>query len=309
MHGKSFLGSLQTALFCYNVRMRIICNDLILKHPGNNAESPERVLGVVSNEVSVDLIAAADEVSKLYKESNNNLNSIKRKCDRHFEIAEARLNGESYDAILTSVSLGMNALNNGDFALVRPPGHHANLTESRGFCIINNLAVVINKPLNEGKKISIIDFDGHHGDGTHDIFKDNPSVQFCSIFEKDAYPFVSDKNIKSNSNGLYVPLEMGAGDRTFDEILDFFIKNIKKFKPDIIAVSAGFDAYHADPLLNLKFTEHAYYNAGSKIRSLGIHTFAILEGGYHNNLNNCIRAFISGFNMENFAFNEEKNEL
>lgn len=285
--------------------MKIIYNPLIFKHIGNELECPERVLNIKGAFTGINRKEAEKAINLLYTKKNN-LKLIKKTCQSKNTIAEVKLNNDSYEAILASVGLGLKALINNDFALVRPPGHHANLNSSRGFCIINNIAVIANKLLNENKKVAIIDIDGHHCDGTHEIFKKEKNIFLCSLYQNYAYPFFPFSETKAKELALYIPLKYGSGDNIFREAFKKFIEQVLLFRPDVIAVSAGFDGYFKESLLDLNFTEHSYYFAGKALKETKIPTFAMLEGGYHQNLNDCIQAFISGYNGKNYYFKNKK---
>ena len=147
----------------------------------------------------------------------------------------------------------------------------------------------------------IFDFDGHHGDGTQNIFYESDDVFYCSIHQIYAYPYSGFDNEIGKNKGegytLNLPLISGSGDMEFYDKLNMAIAAVRKFHPDIIAVSAGFDSYEDDRVLSLKYTKKAYYECGLRLRRAFPNIFAVLEGGYHLDLMECIEAFVEGINI------------
>jgi len=179
------------------------------------------------------------------------------------------------------------------FALIRPPGHHAGKDFGGGFCYLNNTAIQIrylqaNKKV---KKVAILDWDAHHGNGTQDIFYDDDSVLYFSTHQFPFYPFTGDFNEIGKDKGkgfnVNVPLDVGTSGKDFEYIVkEIFIPIVKEFKPDLITVSAGYDAYFLDPLTSLNFSVTTYANVTKLLKETakkicGGKVSFILEGGYH----------------------------
>jgi acetoin utilization deacetylase AcuC-like enzyme len=227
--------------------------------------------------------------------------SIKKACLEGDMIAEVQLTTESYDAAISAIGLTILASAQGDFAVVRPPGHHAGRERAAGFCLFNNVAIAAQKLVNEGKRVCIFDFDGHHGDGTQSIFYDSEKVFYASTHQAFAYPFTGFPNETGINHGegytLNIPLISGNGDKEFLEALDKIIFQVQKFEPDVVAVSAGFDAYYKDRLLGLKLTQKGFYECGFRLRRAFKNIFAVLEGGYHHDILDCVNTFIDGINV------------
>ncbi len=174
------------------------------------------------------------------------------------------------------------------FCCVRPPGHHAEKEKAMGFCIYNNVAVGANYLIkNYGyKKIAIIDFDVHHGNGTQDIFYENKNVLYISTHQYPYYPGSgSEKEVGKYNNILNIPLKAGT---TGDEYLNAYenvLKKIREFKPEFLLFSAGFDAHRDDPLAQLKLNSEDFYIITKRTLEIS-KTFcngnvvSILEGGY-----------------------------
>jgi acetoin utilization deacetylase AcuC-like enzyme len=260
---------------------------------------------VNDNEIN-NLMLVAEKYLKSVHLSNY-IRKIRRSCKVKGSMAETELTPESYKAMLTSVCLSIKAAKEGGFAITRPPGHHAFSNKAGGFCFFNNIAIATSYLLDQGKKVCIIDIDGHHGNGTQSMFRKNKSVLYCSIHEKDAYPnsgFVTDIEKTKFKNIINIPLLKTSGDDLFIKSLEFFKYPIKEFNPDNIAISAGFDGYSKDKLLNLNYSKRGYYEAGKFILSLNKPFFAVLEGGYHEDLKECIDNFIWGATKKEIKFEE-----
>ncbi|MCD6575278.1 histone deacetylase [Candidatus Aerophobetes bacterium] len=178
------------------------------------------------------------------------------------------------------------------FSLLRPPGHHAGKNYLGGFCYFNNIAIAVTWSLKKGvDKIAIVDFDGHHGNGSEDIFLGEKRVLYLSLHQYPAYPGTGEI---SKENCLNFPLPPGCKEEQFMRFFLEGINKVKKFSPSLIAVSAGFDAYKKDPLLNLNLEVETYLKIGEEIASLSKPLFALLEGGYHRDLPLCVENFLKG---------------
>lgn len=174
------------------------------------------------------------------------------------------------------------------FSLLRPPGHHAGQSKPAGFCYFNNIAIAVRK---SEKKCAIIDIDCHHGNGTQEIFLGDRKVKYFSIHRN--HSFYPGTGLKSIDNCINYPLN-GPSRTKWMEFFNSIISSIKDFSPEIIAVSAGFDAYKDDPLAGLGLSEDIYKEVGYKITELGRQTFCVLEGGYSKKLPQCTFNFLEG---------------
>jgi acetoin utilization deacetylase AcuC-like enzyme len=168
----------------------------------------------------------------------------------------------------------------GGFSLMRPPGHHAGVFGSvlgvatRGFCYMNNIAIAV-KSL--GKPALILDVDGHHGNGTQEVFMGDPNVAYVSVHRHPLYPGTG---FRSEGNCLNFALPGDVGENRYLETLDralSLVNDVDRF--GVVAVSAGFDTYEGD-LASLALTEKSYWQIGRRIAGLGKPTFFVLEGGY-----------------------------
>lgn len=226
------------------------------------------------------------------------IEGIKNACLNNAFMAEVNLTPDSWEAAKTAVGLSIIAAENNGFAVIRPPGHHAFVEKASGLCFFNNMAIAVQKLVNDGKRVFIFDIDGHHGDGTQAIFYNRKDVFYCSMHQQNAFPFTGmalengrDEGIGYTAN---FPLYPGNGDKEFLEIVDKAIMLARRFQPDVIAVSAGFDGYVKDKVLELKISLRAYYECAFRLRRAFSDIFAILEGGYHNDLRKCVDSFVEG---------------
>ena len=208
--------------------------------------------------------------------------------------ADTMLCPNSKNAILRSCGAGIAAAdqlmkkNERIFCAIRPPGHHAETTKAMGFCFINNIAVTAKYLQNKYKvnKIAIIDFDVHHGNGTQEIFYSDETVLYASSHEFPLFPGTGSEQETGVGNIFNAPLKTGMKGKEFLKIFDQKILSpIDKFKPEIILISAGFDAHVRDPLANINLESEDFYQMTKKIVDLGnIHSkgrvISFLEGGY-----------------------------
>jgi len=224
--------------------------------------------------------------------------------------ADTLLCVNSKDAILRSCGAGIAAANDlidGTnkrlFCAVRPPGHHAETTRANGFCFVNNVAVTARylQTRFNLKKIAIIDFDVHHGNGTQEIFYSDDSVFYGSIHEHPLFPGTGLENETGVGNIFNAPISAGTNSEDFLEIFsNKILKNVDKFKPEIILISAGFDAHKRDPLASINLESEDYYSLTKSIveianRHCNGRVISFLEGGYDLlALSECIKAHLKG---------------
>jgi acetoin utilization deacetylase AcuC-like enzyme len=185
------------------------------------------------------------------------------------------------------------------FSLMRPPGHHAERDRIMGFCYFNNIAIAVAKVLEENprvQKVAILDFDCHHGNGTEAIFRGDERVLFVSLHQSPCYPGTG---LRSAGNIVNYPLPPGTTPDKFMAALDSALGKIAELKPDLLAISAGFDAYKHDPITQMGLEIETYRHIGAHIAKLGpLPAFAVLEGGYAPELPECVSAFVDGWVKE-----------
>lgn len=181
------------------------------------------------------------------------------------------------------------------FSLMRPPGHHATRNQAMGFCYLNQIALAALNALGGGAvRVAVWDFDAHHGNGTEDILEGRPGVFFTSVHQFPGYPGTGTRSSANCRNFPVAPHSPRATHlaelaRSWDAIL--------VFKPDLVLVSAGFDAYEDDPITDLSLELEDFAELGRWLRQSNLPAAAILEGGYSAELPQLIDAFLSAWNL------------
>jgi len=181
------------------------------------------------------------------------------------------------------------------FSLARPPGHHASKTKLEGFCYFNNIAISVEKAIRdkEAKKVAILDIDVHHGNGTQAIFYGRKDVLYISLHQ---YGFIyPGTGGHSSENCINFPLHAGTGEKEYMEKFKEAVDLVKDFKPEMLAISAGFDTYRLDPLASLNLEKESYSKIAKEIKKLGIRSYAVLEGGYSKDIALLVHNFIKVF--------------
>ncbi len=179
------------------------------------------------------------------------------------------------------------------FSLMRPPGHHATRENSMGFCYLNNIAIAaLEARATWAKRVAVFDFDVHHGNGTEDILRNQPGVEFFSIHQHPAYPGTGLENVGYNC--FNYPVAPGVLRETYRATLARALDDLRSYRPDLIAVSAGFDAYARDPLADGSLLAEDYFWLGESLRKLNAPFFSLLEGGYSRDLPDLIFAYLQG---------------
>ena len=191
------------------------------------------------------------------------------------------------------------------FSLMRPPGHHACRDRLMGFCYFNNIAIAVASVLEAGtkpkahdyehglpvKRVAILDFDCHHGNGTEDIFYGHPNVLFVSLHQHPCYPGTG---VHPEKNCINYPLPPATGEKEFLAALDDALVKIAAFEPNALAVSAGFDAHKKDPITQMDLQTGTFEQIARRIAALKLPTFSVLEGGYSQDLPECVAAYLRG---------------
>jgi acetoin utilization deacetylase AcuC-like enzyme len=179
------------------------------------------------------------------------------------------------------------------FGLMRPPGHHATRTRAMGFCYLSNIAIAALEALaTDIKRVAVYDFDVHHGNGTEAILKDVSGTAFFSIHQHPCYPGTGTTNVGNNCFNF--PVAPRTPREEYRKIMTRAFDELKKFKPELVGISAGFDAYARDPLAQETLEAEDYNWVGQQVRALGVPAFSLLEGGYSNDLPELIFAYLKG---------------
>jgi acetoin utilization deacetylase AcuC-like enzyme len=178
-------------------------------------------------------------------------------------------------------------------SLLRPPGHHATRNRAMGFCYLNSVAIAALEAQATGfKRVAVFDFDVHHGNGTEDIFLDRDGLASISIHQYPAYPGSGREN--RGGNCFNFPVAARTPRQEYRAVLGRAFDVLRNFRPDVLGVAAGFDAYRGDPLAEETLEAEDYQWLGGTIRNLGIPAFSVLEGGYSEELPELILAYLRG---------------
>lgn len=208
-------------------------------------------------------------------------------------------------AVVLATDLVLTEKADNAFCAVRPPGHHAESDRAMGFCLFNNVAVGVAHALehHQLQHVAILDFDVHHGNGSEAIIRDNPHVMLCSTFQHPFYPYCG-----ADSGGrrmINVPLPRGADGTVFRKAVnDHWLPALDQFKPEMIFVSAGFDAHRDDDMAQLQLCDEDYVWITQQISAIaGKHAHgrivSVLEGGYElNALGRCVAEYIRAFQVD-----------
>ncbi len=262
--------------------------NIALEHP--NFERLERKEAPQANEDAV-LLAHPEEhllaVMRQIPQEDGEINRIE---------ADTYASPKSLQAALTGIGAAMAAVDDvftgaadNVFVAARPPGHHAETAKAMGFCLFNNVAIAARHAQKKhgAERIAIIDWDVHHGNGTQDIFWNDTSVLFCSTHQMPLYPWSGDKNETGAKNNIVnAPLSPNTGSEHFREAFKSrVLPAIADFSPDLILISAGFDAHHRDPLAQINLVGEDFDWATGRLLEMADkytsnRVVSLLEGGY-----------------------------
>lgn len=284
--------------------------DCLLHEMGpQHPERPDRIRAIAARLESTGLLGeitsheaplANSEDLKIVHDPKmiEGLRDLAPKSGRAMIDADTSMNPHSWQAALRAAGAAQKAIElvfsgqaKSVFCNIRPPGHHAEHARAMGFCLFNNVAFAAKLALERHglSRVAIIDFDVHHGNGTEDIFKDDARVMLCSSFQHPQYPYSPLEQIGANANVIKSPLAYGEGGDDLKKIVnEIWWPRWEDFKPELVLVSAGFDAHQDDPIGGLKFVESDYAWITGEIVALAKkfaegRIVSCLEGGYDLN--------------------------
>jgi len=290
--------------------MKFIYNDISLQHQtGDHPECAERLADFAQLK-QTELVDASEFLSLVHTQKH--ITAVKNAVEQRLSLDPDTLTSEkSYEAAIASVSAAILASETNGFSLMRPPGHHSYADKASGFCLFNSMAVAAQKQAVAGKKVLILDIDGHFGDGTSDIFYENENVLYWSIHQAPAFPYkgkiLEIGKGKGKGFNWNIPVSHSCGDDIFIDAIQSFLPLVEQFQPDVIGISAGFDGHHSDPLLQMNLSFHSFYEIGILLQRKFKNIFAVLEGGYNlEYLPRCIESFVAGINNEKMPHQEPR---
>ncbi|MEM5870318.1 MAG: histone deacetylase [Candidatus Aenigmatarchaeota archaeon] len=275
--------------------MKIVFSKKCLEYSDNHIESPERVEKAyeILKEKGYEFIkpkpASEKDILKVHTEEH-----LERIKTGNFFDPDTPAYKNIYEYARLAAGAAILAAKKKGFSLMRPPGHHAGKNGvalgalTLGFCYFNNLAIAV-KALD--LPTLILDIDGHHGNGTQEIFFNNPKVIFISLHRYPLYPFTG---TRSEGNCLNFPLPANIGNEKYLKTLDLALKKVEKEEFEVVAISAGFDCHFGD-IASLGLTSEAFKEIGKRIKNLGRPVFGVLEGGYiGENVGNDLHELLQG---------------
>jgi len=292
----------------------IAFDPIFLKHDQSghpeNSKRLESILNGLKEKSLLDKVKmlksrTVDTVEIAVCHPKNYSDSVREFCEkgRGYLDSDTYTNSYSFEAAATAVGCSIDltkAVINGEiqngFALLRPPGHHALANRSMGFCLFGNIAIAAKIALAQPgiNKVAIADFDVHHGNGTQALVGDDPNILFISSHQYPFYPGTG--SIREIGTGaaegtiINIPLQAGVGDNGFKMVYEkVVIPSLEKFKPDIILVSAGYDAHWDDPLANLNLSLTGFNQISTELIKCAEDVCSgkivfFLEGGYNLNV-------------------------
>ncbi len=282
--------------------MDVIFHPYYLEHEqkGTHPERPDRLIAILDRLEKEDLTDGIHfpknpDIEKIFSvHTEGYVEGLKEMSPGYIDGGDTYLGDETFDISLLAAEGAFMATRMAEegkptMALLRPPGHHAGKNYGGGFCYFNNIAIAAK--ICKAQKVAILDFDAHHGNGTSDIFYNDPSVLYVSAHHHGIYPGTGEYFAIGDGPGqgynVNIPFFTGVGDTSMDLAMDKLIEPIlRQFAPEHILVSLGTDGHYEDMMTGLSYSSHSYIKTAEKCLKLAKELCSsrisfMLEGGYH----------------------------